>query len=145
MNNPEPQRLEKLHSSDSEVSYLVYQLEVAETGTEHIQGYVEFAEGMTWPEVKDILGDTTFFKRRKGSRQSARTYCMKEESRIRGPWEIGTWTDFREGDNEQQCEYILSGRDLRYSNRRCKNLVHDRKYCRVHQKIMDAVGNNSPR
>jgi len=57
MNNPEPQQMESLHSPESKVRYLVYQLEVAETGTEHLQGYVEFVEGMTWPEVKEILGD----------------------------------------------------------------------------------------
>ena len=133
MNNPEPQQMESLHSPESKVRYLVYQLEVAETGTEHLQGYVEFVEGMTWPEVKEILGDATFFKRRRGSRESARSYCMKEESRIRGPWEIGTWEDLREGDSEGQCEYILSDREIR----RCRNLTYDQKYCSTHQKIVD--------
>ena len=137
MNNPDPLEMENLHSLKSKISYLVYQLEISDTGTEHLQGYVEFVEGMTWSEVKEIFGETTYFRRRRGIRQSAREYCTKKESRIRGPWEIGTWEEVREGDLEKQCEYILSGKKKKYRNRRCKNFVNDGNYCRTHKKIIE--------
>ena len=141
INNPQPERLDRLHSN-SDVSYMVYQLEISDTKTQHIQGYVEFHEEKTWPEVKEIFGLTTYFSRRRGNRQSARSYCMKKESRIRGPWEVGIWQEIRENDTEKQCEYMLMSKDKRYSNRRCKNLVRDWKYCATHQKIIENGNHN---
>ena len=91
INNPEPSEMNSIYSVQSEIKYLVYQFEKGESGTEHIQGYIEFNEGKTWHEVKEILGRRTAFKRRYGTRDGAREYCMKEETRLRGPWEIGRW------------------------------------------------------
>ena len=136
INNPNPNQLDDLHSNVN-VGYMVYQLEIADTGTEHIQGYVEFKGELTWPEVKEIFGETTFFRRRMHLRKSAREYCMKDKSRIRGPWEIGNWEEVRENDtSDNQCEYILQGKKKKYRNRRCKNLVRNGKYCGVHKEIM---------
>ena len=136
INNPNPNRLDNLHSNVN-VGYMVYQFELSDTGTEHIQGYVEFKIELTWPEVKNIFGETTFFKRRRGRRKNAREYCMKEKSRIRGPWEIGIWEEYRENDTtDNLCQYILQGKKKKYRNRRCRNLAHNGKYCGVHKKIM---------
>jgi|TARA_B100001175_G_C19368946_1_gene570779 hypothetical protein len=136
INNPNPKQLDSLHSYN-DVGYMVYQLELSNTGTEHIQGYVEFKEELTWPQVKNIFGETTFFKRRMARRKNAREYCMKDKSRIRGPWEIGNWEEVRENDtSDNQCEYILQGKKKKYRNRRCKNLVRNGKYCGVHKEIM---------
>ena len=51
INNPDSKSMEKIHSINSEISYLVYQLELSESGTEHIQGYIEFDEGKSWSEL----------------------------------------------------------------------------------------------
>ena len=133
-NNPLPEHIDSLHREDSKVQYSVYQLEVSDTGTKHLQGYVEFCEGLTWHEVKDILGAGTFFTRARGTRESARAYCMKEESRVSGPWEVGVWEENREGESDNQCAYIISGKDTR----RCKHRTSSGQYCRAHQRITDS-------
>lgn len=81
--------------------YVVFQHEVCpDTGRDHWQGYMEFTVPKRMNEVKDILQDrTVHLEQRRGTREEARAYCMKEESRAPGeePVEYGTWT----GKNER--------------------------------------------
>lgn len=72
------------------VRYGVYQREKGEQGTEHFQGYVEFSTKKTFAALKTWL-PTAHFEVRKGTREQARNYCMKEDTRVDGPWEHGTW------------------------------------------------------
>lgn len=84
--------------------YLVYQVEVApDTGNLHVQGYVEFKRSVRLGSAKKILGDnTTHFEPRQGSRDQARAYCMKEESRLHGPYEFGEWVPGEEARSESK-------------------------------------------
>lgn len=93
--------------------YLVYQVELCpDTGRAHLQGYVEFKRSMRLGSAKKLLGDpTAHFEPRQGSRDQARAYCMKEESRQNGPWEHGDWMQGTEKRSELQeaIEAIKSG------------------------------------
>lgn len=66
------------------VRYAVWQLERGggggEGGHEHVQGYVELNKP---GRFKTILGGA-HFETRKGSREQARVYCMKEDTRVLG-------------------------------------------------------------
>lgn len=75
------------------VRYLVMQEEVCpETGRQHYQGYVEFNSPVRMRKVKELLQDEAMhLEVRKGSRDEAREYAMKEETRVNGPYEFGTW------------------------------------------------------
>lgn len=68
--------------------YVVYQLEKGEEGTEHYQGYAEFSKKKTMKTLK-VINARAHWERRKGTQRQARDYCMKEESRVDGPWELG--------------------------------------------------------
>lgn len=70
---------------DTGIRYMVYQLERCEsTGKIHIQAYVEFYKQFRRRQVKSILQDNTLHcEVRKGTRDQARDYCMKEEDH---PW-----------------------------------------------------------
>lgn len=70
------------------VRYAVWQKE--KVSTEHIQGYAELKKPMKIGGLKKWL-PTAHFEPRMGSRDQARDYCMKQESRIAGPWEFGDW------------------------------------------------------
>ncbi len=73
-----------------DVSYAVYQLELCPTtGREHLQLYVRFGatKRMTWVQ-KLYKGHWEAVR----SPKHKRAYCMKEDSRIAGPWEIGDWS-----------------------------------------------------
>jgi len=100
--------------------YLVYQTEICpETGREHFQGYVEFTRSQRMKSVKDLCNDNTMhLEVRQGTREQARAYCMKEDTRKpgedNGPWEFGTW-DISPGqrvDLSKARETILSKRKL---------------------------------
>lgn len=71
-----------------DVRYCVYQLEQGESGTPHIQGYVEFKKKMTLAAVKRWV-PRAHLEPRRGSREAAREYCMKEEGQLSAPVEYG--------------------------------------------------------
>ncbi len=87
MENPE-QFLELMRNFPN-VRYVVFQGEEAETGTPHYQGYIEFTG------VKRLVALTRYkqmhYEPRRGSREQARQYAMKEDTRVAGPWEHGEW------------------------------------------------------
>lgn len=87
VNNPE-QPLD--WSAVKGVRYAVYQMESGESGTPHFQGYVEFSTQPRLAALKKIL-PTAHWEPRRGTRDQARAYCMKDESRLDGPWEFGNW------------------------------------------------------
>lgn len=99
--------------------YCVFQMEVApDTGRRHLQGYAEFNKPVRMSQAKAILGlDAAHFEPRRGSRDQARDYCMKHESREDGPWEFGEWTRAGQGKRTDLMEIaddLKEGNDIRY-------------------------------
>lgn len=77
--------------AEAGVKYLVYQLEKApETGKLHYQGYIE-SKNMKFTTAKKLPGfnNETHLEARRGTREQAREYCMKSDTRVDGPWEFG--------------------------------------------------------
>nr|AOV86255.1 putative rep protein [uncultured virus] len=79
--------------------YLVCQLEAApSTGKLHYQGYCEFKNAIRMAQCKRILGnDGAHLEPRLGTRDEARDYCMKPETRVAGPFEFGNWVGGGQG------------------------------------------------
>lgn len=106
LNNPE-----SLLELPADGKYLVYQRERGENGTEHFQGYVEMEKRTTLSTMKAWL-PRAHFERRRGTQQQARDYCMKEESRVGGPWELGTYVEMFAGKRSDVAEvrdFLMSG------------------------------------
>lgn len=57
-------------------SYLIYQEEIGENGTQHIQGYVIMKVKTTMAGMKK-LAPTAHFEQRNGTHEQARHYCLK--------------------------------------------------------------------
>lgn len=76
------------------VRYLCYQKEIGESGNAHYQGYIEL-NGRCRLSAMKKLNASAHFEPRRGSREQARDYCRKEESRVPGtePIEWGTWNN----------------------------------------------------
>jgi len=97
LNNPTEDETTELNglvtAEDSRTRYLVYQLEKCPTtGTPHFQGYIEFLERMSTCKLKNCAAfERAHLEARKGNRDQARAYAKKEETRLEGPWEFGTW------------------------------------------------------
>lgn len=74
------------------VTFLVCQLEKGEKGTIHLQGYIELSKTQ---RITGLKKHFTYLKEahlepRMGTQEQAIKYCMKEDTRIEGPWMIGT-------------------------------------------------------
>jgi len=79
------------------VTYCVYQGEVGEKGTYHLQAYVEFAVPRTMPQIKAHFGLSSLHcEIRIGTQQQAIDYCTKEETRASEIHEYGVKGVFRE-------------------------------------------------
>lgn len=63
----------------SDVEYMVYQEELAETGTPHLQGYVRFKKVTAFSVVKERLGpDNAHIEVAQGTPKENKAYCSKE-------------------------------------------------------------------
>lgn len=81
----------------STVRYLAYQLERGEAGTLHIQGYVLFKKKSRMSSTKCSLGhmfgsasQIPHVEPRRGTHEQAVAYVTKVDTRVKGPWIIGT-------------------------------------------------------
>lgn len=99
---------------DDKVRYAVWQREVGAEGTPHLQGYMEFHRNQAFSACKKIL-PTAHWEPRQGTRDQARAYAMKEETREEGPWELGTWEteQGKRSDLEAVAERLKQGATLR--------------------------------
>lgn len=72
-------------------TFCVYQEEVGEARTPHLQGYVEFSTARTLSTVRSLDGLAgAHFEVARGTPDQNETYCTKEEGRIGGPYTFGT-------------------------------------------------------
>lgn len=63
--------------TDGNIHYYVLGFEEGESGTPHIQGYVE-CKPMRMNAMQALLGGRAHLEKRKGTRDQARNYCMKD-------------------------------------------------------------------
>lgn len=96
------------------VRYIVYQKEKCpETNRDHYQGYIELKTPIRLKACQKLIGDpVAHLEKREGTREQARTYCMKNRSRIEEPIEWGEWKAGGQGtrnDLHEIGELIVSG------------------------------------
>lgn len=84
LNNPDNNELQWTEV----VRFAVWQRERGEAGTEHLQGYVELHKPARLSGVRQLL-PRAHWEPRRGTREQARAYCEKEETRVAGPWTHG--------------------------------------------------------
>lgn len=115
LNNPTEAELSTLSTisvTSPGLMYMVYQLEEGLNGTRHVQGYIEFNAAQRFTTVKRLISPRIHLEKRRGSREQARRYCMKTESRLEGPFEYGTWIPGGQGrrtDLHEIREAIIGG------------------------------------
>lgn len=119
------------------VKYCVYQKEKCpSTERLHYQGYIELNKPMRMPGVRNVLNCNAHLEGRKGTRVDARNYCMKEESRVDGPWEFGDFTKGQgaRSDLENVTNLIKEGRPEKEIFEECPET-----YIRYHSGISKAI------
>lgn len=70
------------------ITYAIWQREIGESGTEHIQGYIAFVDQLRFNAVKELCPEA-HWEVRKGTHTQAKQYSSKEDTREAGPWTIG--------------------------------------------------------
>lgn len=106
LNNPQTQLS---FEQQEKVRYVSWQKERGENGTEHYQGYIELTTPMRIEATKRLFGTEgtrVHLETRKGTREQARDYTRKEDSRIDGPWEYGSWNSGGQGTRNDIQEAI---------------------------------------
>lgn len=87
------------------IKYAVWQKEVGEkTGTPHYQGYVELSRQARLAQMKKMID--CHWEERRGTRDQARNYAMKEDTRVEGPWEYGIWSEKGQGNRTDLDEVV---------------------------------------
>lgn len=85
--------------------YCVFQIESGEQGHRHIQGYIELTKPMRMAQVKTLMDlNEAHFEPRRGTRDQARDYCMKTDTRVDGPWEFGEFQSGGQGKRNDLVE-----------------------------------------
>lgn len=82
VNNYSPEEMQHLIdlSKTSSIRYIVIGKEVGESGTPHLQGYVETSKKMSMGGIKKLVNSRAHFEISKGSAQENRTYCLKDNN-----------------------------------------------------------------
>lgn len=79
-----------IFKDQSRIKYCIFQLEEAESGYLHLQGYLELDYKTTLNPVKKMFAsNTVHLEVRRGTQAQAIEYCSKAETRKLGPWEYG--------------------------------------------------------
>lgn len=91
LNNPAEFPLpEETFKKHKDIRYAIYQLEIGKEGTPHIQLYVELFKPQRYTALMKIIGNG-HYEAARTDREFCKAYCSKEESRLDGPYEYGTW------------------------------------------------------
>lgn len=92
--------------------YCKYQLEQGESGTKHLQGYIELSKRTAFSTVAKKF--PWHVEARRGTQTQAIEYCSKEDTRLEGPWTFGEpKKQGKRNDIEQVYEAIRSGKRKR--------------------------------
>lgn len=82
LNNYTAEDVEKINdlveAEGAPANYVVVGKEVGESGTPHLQGYIEFTNRKTFASVKRYIGSRAHIEPRRGSQEEAIEYCKKD-------------------------------------------------------------------
>lgn len=117
LNNPRYTSDQMLSAfEDWELQYGVFQYEVSASGTPHFQGYLEFKNRTRLTAISRLkCAERMHFEKRRGTRNEARDYAMKRDTRTRGPFEYGEWQEAAQGrrsDLANVCDMLQTGSSL---------------------------------
>ncbi len=126
-----------------DVGYLIFQVEQGgETAREHLQGYVQLSKRCTLATVKTniLKNGEVHLESARGSPQSNKDYCSKDEGRVAGPFEFGQINLMQQGrrtDIEDACALVLAEGMAAVAEQMPSTLVKYHRGLRVYQQLME--------
>lgn len=97
--------------NQQQASYCIFGKEVGQSGTRHLQGYIEFPSRLRFNQVKTLL-PRAYIAARKGNSQQASDYCKKDGDFL----EFGTRSRSEQGrrkDLERVANLVKEGASLK--------------------------------
>ena len=137
INNPTVNDARLLHNPPDFVQFLIFQLELSETETEHFQGYVQTNEKMTRNSIIEKLlprghveferssPETNIHYCSKPLKNCTCSNCSKTSGKVGGPWKYGE-VCLQRVDGASRCNALVS------NGERCK-AISTEDYCKQHQ------------
>ena len=137
INNPTVNDARLLHNPPDLVQFLIFQLELSETETEHFQGYVQTNEKMTRNSIIEKLLPRGHVEFERSSPETNIHYCSKPlenclcehctktTGKVGGPWKYGE-VCLQRVDGASRCMALVS------TGKRCKAISTD-EYCKQHK------------
>lgn len=103
------------------INYACFQLEIGDNKTIHYQGFLKLKINQRLSYVKKLLPRAHWEPVKAVA--ACRNYCMKEETRMEGPWELGEWTGKKgtRTDLLKLKKRVLAGERLSLVKRQCVN------------------------
>ena len=95
-----------------EARYAICQIEKGDSGTEHLQGYLELHAPVRMSKLQKAL-PKAHFEPRRGTRDQARDYCRKSDTRLDGPFEVGEWLNKGQGNRSDLDGVIETAKRVR--------------------------------
>lgn len=135
LNNPTIEEINSLEEIASR--YMIYGYEKGENGTPHLQGYIELGNAQRLSGMRRLLA-RAHWEGRRGTRDEARTYCMKD-----GEWvEFGDWEAGGQGTRNDLRDLMRTMRESRclmtvmeqYPTLTSRNLRFVEKYQQLSEK-----------
>jgi len=122
-----------------DIVFIVCQEERGESGTRHLQGYIEFDRSTRFNKVKALLGERAHLEMRHGTQDQAIAYCKKADSYVEGGIRFEIGTPKGSGGFKQAVLDIQSGMSVR-----AVALEHPEVYVRHGRGLRDLAGISKP-
>ena len=88
LNNYTNDDVVRVRELSEQCKYGVFQREVGESGTPHLQGYLYVENAKTFSRWKSLLGDRAHIEKARGTPAQASKYCKKTETRVPGTYAV---------------------------------------------------------
>lgn len=135
LNNPDAATAQEYLSkwfTTARARYVNGQLERGKEGTLHLQYYINFENPTRISALKKFCSKSHFELVRKDN--GASSYCLKEDTRVEGPWEFGIKPAQRnvKGETAERNKKILE-----LGVERCveEGLIHIKEYVKIKQAV----------
>lgn len=128
-NNPEftPNVVFQEAQKTGHLEYAVFQGEIGESGTYHFQGFIVLCRAQRLSFVQKLIRACHWAIALKPD--AAEAYCRKDDTRIDGPYTIGSWDPNTHGQGKRAD--LIQFRDAVKSGRTFRELIEDDQYLPV--------------
>lgn len=140
-NNPEwtPDTTFQEAYQEGKLEYAVFQGEIGEAGTYHFQGFIALRRAQRLSYVQKFIRACHWAIAFKPN--AAEAYCRKDDTRVDGPYSIGSWNPETHGRSGLRTD-LLALRDAAKGGRTLKDIIEDDKLYTTlarHPKILDKL------